>query len=94
MMENNASSQRKISKLKKNTSAQSKGFLANSAAKEAWNAIDNFENVVRERMRDASKEQIVGACVALGLTLMIFFYSLYVGNYLVALIVIAVWVTT
>lgn len=94
MMENNPSSQRKISKLKKNTSAQSKGFLANSAAKEAWNAIDNFENVVRERMRDASKEQIVGACVALGLTLMIFFYSLYVGNYLVALIVIAVWVTT
>ena len=68
--------------------------MANSAAKEAWNAIDNFENVVRERMRDASKEQIVGACVALGLTLMIFFYSLYVGNYLVALIVIAVWVTT
>lgn len=71
-----------------------KGFWAQAATKEARNAIDSFENLLRERIRDATRHQIVGACVAIALTLSIFFYSLYVGNYLVALIVIAVWVTT
>ena len=94
IMDNNQSSQRKASKLKKSNSTQNKGFFGNSATRKAWNAIDNFENIVRERMRDASKEQIIGASIALALTLVIFFYSLYVGNYLVALIVIAVWGTT
>lgn len=92
-MDNNQSSQRKVSKVRKSNSTRNKGFFGNSATRKAWNAIDNFENIVRERIRDASKEQIIGASVALALTLIIFFYSLYVGNYLVALIVIAVWVT-
>lgn len=71
-----------------------KGFWTNSATREARSAIDSFENLIRDRLRDATKEQIIGACVAIALTLSVFLYSLYVGNYLVALIVIAVWVTT
>ena len=52
--------------------------------------IDSFENFIRERTR----QQIAGASVAIALTLIIFLYSLYIGNYLIALIVIAVWVAT
>lgn len=94
-MENHTSSpQKKRVRKTSSMSKNNKGFWAQSATREARNAIDSFENFIRERIRDATKQQIVGACVAIALTLSIFLYSLYVGNYLVALIVIAVWVTT
>ena len=67
-----------------------KGFWAQSATQEARNTLDNFENFVRGR----SRQQIVGACVAIALTIFIFLAALYVGNFLVALIVVAVWLTT
>ena len=86
--------QRKVTRVSRKVSSTNKGFLAHAATRKARNAIDSFENLMRDRLRDATKEQIVGACVAIALTLIIFFYSLYVGNYLVPLIVIAVWVTT
>lgn len=86
--------QRKVSRVSRKNSSTNKGFLAHAATRKARNAIDGFENLIRDRVRDATKEQIIGACVAIALTLFIFFYSLYVGNYLVPLIVIAIWVTT
>lgn len=67
-----------------------KGFWAQKATREARNAIDSFENFIRGKTR----QQIVGASVAIALTLLIFFYALYIGNYLIVLIVIAVWVAT
>lgn len=80
---------RKTTRVRK-TSSANKGFWAQKATKEARNAIDSFENLIREKTR----QQIVGASVAIALTIIIFLYSLYIGNYLIALIVIAVWVTT
>lgn len=72
------------------SSSANKGFWAQKATKEARNAIDSFENVIREKTR----QQLVGASVAIALTIIIFLYSLYIGNYLISLIVIAVWVAT
>lgn len=72
------------------TSSVNKPFWAQKATREARNAIDSFENVIRGKTR----QQIAGASVAIALTLIIFLYSLYIGNYLIALIVIAVWVAT
>lgn len=93
-MDNHLSpSQRRPARVHRKSSSN-KGFWGQSATREARNAIDSFENLIRERIRGATREQIVGACVAIALTVFIFFYSLYIGNYLVALIVIAVWVTT
>ena len=96
-MENNNHSlmadRKKNSRVRK-TSSVSKSVWAQSATKKARNAIDNFENLIQARLREATREEIVGAIVAIMVTLVIFGYSLYVGNYLVALIVIAVWVTT
>ena len=96
-MENNNHSlvadRKKNSRVRK-TSSVNKSVWAQSATKKARNAIDNFENLIQARLREATREEIVGAIVAIMVTLVIFGYSLYVGNYLVALIVIAVWVTT
>lgn len=83
------SPQKKTTRVRK-TSSVSRGFWAQKATREARNAIDAFENLLREK----SKQQIVGVGVAIAITLIIFFYSLYIGNYLIALIVIAVWVAT
>ena len=88
-MDRLSSPAKKNSRLRK-TSSVNKGFWAQKATREARNAIDTFENFIREK----SRRQIVGASVAIALTLMIFFYSLYIGNYLITLIVIAVWVGT
>ena len=74
----------------KRISRARKTFWAQKATREARNVIDSFENFIRERTR----QQIAGASVAIALTLIIFLYSLYIGNYLIALIVIAVWVAT
>lgn len=82
------SPQKKSARVRK-TSAN-KGFWAQKATREARNVIDAFENLLREK----SRQQIFGAGVAITITLIIFFYSLYIGNYLIALIVIAVWVAT
>ena len=82
------SPQKKSARVRK-TSAN-KGFWAQKATREARNVIDAFENLLREK----SRQQIFGAGVAIAITLIIFFYSLYIGNYLIALIVIAVWVAT
>ena len=71
-------------------SSVNKPFWAQNATREAGNAIDSFENFIRDKTR----QQIAGASVAIGLTVIIFLYSLYIGNYLIALIVIAVWVAT
>lgn len=83
------SPQKKTTRVRK-TSSVSRGFWAQKATREARNVIDAFENLLREK----SRQQIVGAGVAIALTLIIFFYSLYIGNYLIFLIVIAVWVAT
>ena len=72
------------------TSSVNKSFWAQNATREARNVIDSFENSIRGKTR----QQLAGASVAIALTLIIFLYSLYIGNYLVALIVIAVWVAT
>jgi len=60
------------------------------ASEEAYNALDVFENFITSRPRD----QVYAAAVALVITLIIFVAALYYGNYLVVLIVIAVWITT
>lgn len=61
-----------------------------SASQDAHNAIDAFENFIKTR----SKEQVYAASIAIVITLIIFFTALYYGNYLVVLIIIAVWITT
>ena len=80
---------KKNSRVRKNSSVN-KSFWAQNATQEARNAIDSFENFIRGKTR----QQIAGASVAIALTLFIFLYSLYIGNYLIALIVIAIWVAT
>lgn len=80
---------RKNARVRKSSSVN-KGFWAQKATRGARNAIDSFENFIREKTR----QQIAGASVAIALTVAIFLYSLYIGNYLVALIVVAVWVAT
>lgn len=72
------------------TSSVNKPFWAQKATREARNVIDSFENFIRGKTR----QQIAGASVAIALTLIIFLYSLYIGNYLVVLIVIAIWLAT
>lgn len=82
------SAQKKSARVRK--TSVNKGFWAQKATREARNVIDAFENLLREK----SRQQIFGAGVAIAITLIIFFYSFYIGNYLIALIVIAVWVAT
>jgi len=72
------------------TSAVNKPLWTQNATREARNAIDSFENFIRGKTR----QQIAGASIAIALTLIIFLYSMYIGNYLVVLIVIAIWVAT
>jgi chromosomal replication initiation ATPase DnaA len=60
------------------------------ASHDAHNAIDAFENFLKTK----SREQVYAASVAVAITLVIFLTALYCGNYLVVLLVIAVWITT
>ena len=53
-----------------------------------YNSIDAFENFVRSR----SRERLYGAVLAIGITVFIFMYAFYYRNFLVCLIVVAVWV--
>lgn len=60
------------------------------ASEDAHNTIDVFENFITSR----PKNQVYAAGIAVIITLIIFMTALYYGNYLVVLIVIAVWITT
>lgn len=74
----------------KNTKKSGVRARFKSASQDAHNAIDTFENFIKTK----SKEQVYAALIAIAITLIIFLTALYYGNYLVVLIVVAVWITT
>ena len=93
VMENNnklpVAASRKTSKARKTVSKR-RSWLSRSRSEDAYSVLDMLENFIRTKPR----RQIILAAIALAITLFIFLYSLFAGNVLVALIVIAVWVTT
>ena len=60
----------------------SRFWAQNTTRAAARNVINSFEDVIRGKIR----QQIAGASVAIALTPITFLYSLYIRNYLIALI--------
>ena len=77
---------------RKTIKKKASGFRARfkRASEDAHSTIDVFENFITSK----PKEQVYAAGIAVIITLIIFMTALYYGNYLVALIVVAVWITT